>query len=305
MYRTDGRLVVSATDLVGFLFCEHLTTLSGRVVAGELVAPERDDPELEVLRERGLAHEAAYLAQLEAEGLSIVRVSDDDGPVPVQQQVTVAALDAGADVVFQGAFWDDADAAAGVTWRGHADFLRRIHDEHQAAAITIERDAEALAEMFAVMGGTVGGDRGSVTLLRGRRNVRERVHEMLAAARHDVLVQTTAAQAEDGRAWAEALATVQARGVRVRVLARDAQRPPDLPAATFAFVVDGHRAFLGHCVPDDGHLTEGSDTGLDVDQEGIVALLAALLEARWQTGAPRAVPVDARTSESRPPTLGA
>ncbi|MBV8690421.1 MAG: TM0106 family RecB-like putative nuclease, partial [Actinobacteria bacterium] len=126
MYRTDGRLVVSATDLVGFLLCEHLTTLSGRVAAGELVAPEQDDPELQVLRDRGLEHEAAYLAQLEAEGLSIVRVSEDDGSVPVQQQVTAAALDGGADVVFQGAFWDDADRAHGVTWRGHADFLRRV-----------------------------------------------------------------------------------------------------------------------------------------------------------------------------------
>src|SRR5258708_1266461 len=127
MYRTDGRLVVSATDLVGFLFCEHLTTLSTRVAAGELTAPPQDDPELDVLRERGLEHEAAYLARLEAEGLSIVRVSDDDGSVADQQQVTLAALDGGADVVFQGAFWDEGDRARdGVVWRGHADFLRRL-----------------------------------------------------------------------------------------------------------------------------------------------------------------------------------
>ncbi|MBV9933770.1 MAG: TM0106 family RecB-like putative nuclease, partial [Actinobacteria bacterium] len=134
---------MSATDLVGFLLCEHLTTLSGRVAAGELVAPEQDDPELQVLRERGLDHEANYLAQLEAEGLSIVRVSDDDGPVPEQQQITLAALDGGADVVFQGAFWDDRDPR--IVWRGHADFLRRVEGGYEPEDTKLARHVKPSA----------------------------------------------------------------------------------------------------------------------------------------------------------------
>ena len=145
MYRTDGRLVVSATDLVGFLLCEHLTTLSGRVAAGALTPPVQDDPELEVLRERGLEHEAAYLEQLTAQGLSIVRVSDDDGTVAEQQQVTAGALDAGADVVFQGAFWDDSDDGRGVIWRGHADFLRRVEGGYEPEDTKLARHVKASA----------------------------------------------------------------------------------------------------------------------------------------------------------------
>jgi hypothetical protein len=100
------------------------------------------------------------------------------------------------------------------------------------------------------------------------------------------------------RAWTDALAAASARGASVRILDVEGARPHLLPGATFALVVDGRRAFLGHRVPDDGHPSEGNDTGLDVDQEGIVALLASLLGSRWR--APRAVSVEAGTGR---PTL--
>ena len=49
----DGTLVVSATDLVGFLECDHLVTLEELRARGELEKPIRDDPELELVRRRG------------------------------------------------------------------------------------------------------------------------------------------------------------------------------------------------------------------------------------------------------------
>lgn len=184
-----------------------------------------------------------------------------------------------------------------------SDFLQRIHDEHQAAAVTIARDREALEAMFAVVGSVAGGDRGSVTILRGRRNVLERGVEMVDGARDDVLLALTPAQSADPRAWGEALARAVERGVCVRLLGegpctRSRPRPASLPPSTFSLLVDGRRALVGHALPDDGHPSEGNDTGLIVEQEGIVALLAAMLEAQWRNAAPaRPVPLQAEPQQ--------
>src|SRR2546427_10418130 len=60
----DGRLIVSPSDLTGFLECEHLTQQELAAARGEVERPERKDPELHVLTRRGLEHEARHLASL-------------------------------------------------------------------------------------------------------------------------------------------------------------------------------------------------------------------------------------------------
>lgn len=75
MDRVDGRLIVSATDLVGYLACGHLSVLDLGVLDGGLRKPDRSDPELEVLQRRGLEHEAAYLAALADAGLTVAEIA--------------------------------------------------------------------------------------------------------------------------------------------------------------------------------------------------------------------------------------
>lgn len=184
------------------------------------------------------------------------------------------------------------------------DFLQRIHDEHEAAALAIARDRAELEASFAVMGDVAGGDRGSVTHLRGRRNVLERMAETIDAAREDALLFLSVGQGQDARGWRESADAAMGRGVRMRVLgghpaSETRPRPAALPASAFALLVDGRRAFLGHALPDDGHPSEGNDTGLAIEQEGIVALLAALLEAQWAGAQPAGRPLPVR-SESAP-----
>jgi predicted RecB family nuclease len=115
----DGGLVVSPTDLTNFLACRHLTQLDLAVALGELGAPVEDDEALAVLRERGLAHERAYLDRLRAEGRSIVEI--DTADLRTGERETVGAMRAGVDVIYQATFFD------GV-WRGHADFLEKRVD---------------------------------------------------------------------------------------------------------------------------------------------------------------------------------
>ena len=69
MYFQDGQLVVSPSDLVGYLSCPHLTELSMVVAQGDLARPHAEDPDLAIVQRRGLEHEAAYLAELETRGL--------------------------------------------------------------------------------------------------------------------------------------------------------------------------------------------------------------------------------------------
>ena len=64
MQTIDGKPVFSATDLVGYLACEHLTELERAALDHLVERPIRVDPELDVLRKRGFQHEARYLADL-------------------------------------------------------------------------------------------------------------------------------------------------------------------------------------------------------------------------------------------------
>ena len=74
MQLIDGGPVYSATDLVGFLACSHRLALERAALFGLAKAPVRDDPEIELIAKRGLAHEQRYLADLRAEGRSVVEI---------------------------------------------------------------------------------------------------------------------------------------------------------------------------------------------------------------------------------------
>ncbi len=121
----DGTLVVSATDLVGFLECDHLVTLEQARARGEIEKPFHFDPQLELLRKRGYAHEQAEIARLSAAGRSVVEMQLRDPKTPVELRAaeaeTLAAMRVGTDVIFQATVFDGR-------WRGHPDFLIRRDD---------------------------------------------------------------------------------------------------------------------------------------------------------------------------------
>jgi predicted RecB family nuclease len=122
MQLLEGEIILSATDLTGFLECEHLTQLELKAAKGELVRPVRDDPELDILTRRGGEHEAAHLARLRGEGRSVVEISTASrtrADLHAREAETLAAMRAGAEVIYQATFFDGR-------WRGHADFLLRV-----------------------------------------------------------------------------------------------------------------------------------------------------------------------------------
>src|SRR5687767_4170113 len=132
MQLIDGKPVYSATDLVGFLACGHLTNLELAALAGLVDRPERHDPKLDLIRERGFDHEAAYLEGLTRQGRTVTRAEPDSTvDTPDGSRVsrgdrlrrhvleTEEAIRRGDDVIYQAAFFDGR-------WLGYADFLLRV-----------------------------------------------------------------------------------------------------------------------------------------------------------------------------------
>ncbi|PYS27384.1 MAG: hypothetical protein DMG11_16560 [Acidobacteria bacterium] len=109
---------LSASDMAKHLACRHLTFLDLLAARGELKRPYRHDPSVDVLIERGLRHEAAYLAYLKEQGLEVL--ADVDGlDDDTRFQRTLDSMRAGAAVIAQ------ADLKDG-RWYGRADVLLKV-----------------------------------------------------------------------------------------------------------------------------------------------------------------------------------
>src|SRR6266851_7562424 len=130
----DGRLIVSPSDLTGFLECEHLTQQELAAARGEIERPVRKDPELEVLTRRGLEHEARRLAAYRTSHQRVVEFPFPDGTIAGLAKAhaeTVAAVSEGVDVIYQGTFFDGR-------WRCHPDFLLRVDRPSKLGAYSYE-----------------------------------------------------------------------------------------------------------------------------------------------------------------------
>lgn len=118
MMKIGKTVLLSASDLIGHLNCRHLTDLDVALAAGRLRKPDVWDPLLEVLWKRGEIHERNYVDRLRSVGFGVVEI-DGVGITPALVERTFAAMQAGAEVIVQGAFLQDR-------WSGRADILRRV-----------------------------------------------------------------------------------------------------------------------------------------------------------------------------------
>jgi uncharacterized protein len=121
----DGTLVLAASDLTGHLACPHLTQQRLAIARGERGRPRPDvDPHLELIKNRGDAHEREQLERLSRECGGHADLSGRPPPMTRAEleaaaTATVAAMRSGAPLVYQAHLFDGR-------WQGRADFLRRI-----------------------------------------------------------------------------------------------------------------------------------------------------------------------------------
>src|SRR6266436_5201502 len=98
----DGRLLLSASDLVSFLGCNHASYLD----LGDLIEPAelyQPDAATVLIFEKGIEHEKRYLAELERSGLSVVEIVAEGFDVAERAARTRDVMRAGVDVIYQAA----------------------------------------------------------------------------------------------------------------------------------------------------------------------------------------------------------
>ncbi|MEP5106687.1 MAG: hypothetical protein ABJQ84_18835, partial [Ekhidna sp.] len=96
----NDQLFLSATDLVNFLGCKHLTELDRSLSSGEKSAPDFYDPTHELLKQKGLEHEKAYEQSLVNQGYSVYKLEE------LSNTATLEAMKAGYDYILQAGLYD-------------------------------------------------------------------------------------------------------------------------------------------------------------------------------------------------------
>ena len=115
---SNGKIALSASDLVGYLNCSHLSALDLDVLGGTREKPNYYDPLLELLKERGNKHEQAYLDHLQSSGFDYVLIDGVDIS-DASVKATLSAMASGARIIVQAALRSE-----GLV--GRADILKRI-----------------------------------------------------------------------------------------------------------------------------------------------------------------------------------
>lgn len=119
----DGSLALSPSDLSAYLACPHLTTLELEVARELRPEPHTREALAELVAKKGDEHERRFLEHLRAKGLDVVEIDlpKAEGAFETAHAATVAAMRAGAAVIYQATFSRDG-------WRGMADFLIRLDE---------------------------------------------------------------------------------------------------------------------------------------------------------------------------------
>lgn len=118
MQKIKDTIYYSASDIVNFLECEHLTTLD--LINLETPLPQADDDDEAILyQQKGLAHEVAYVDHLRNSVSRLVDVSGYGNDLDAAVSATQDAMRAGADIIYQATLREGC-------FMGHADFLRQV-----------------------------------------------------------------------------------------------------------------------------------------------------------------------------------
>jgi len=127
MQRVHDQILLSASDLVAFQSCDHLTKLNWLATSDPELRSQRDalDDSGVLITQRGIAHEKAHLMRLSDQGLHVRDISALAESNAERCALTLAAMREGVDVVYQGTL-ADGDLI------GHADFLMRVDGQPSA-----------------------------------------------------------------------------------------------------------------------------------------------------------------------------
>jgi predicted RecB family nuclease len=113
---TNNSIQYSATDLVNFVQCNHLTSLDLKAIHKELKKPIYKTQFTQMLQEKGQEFEASFLKELESNGKQVERIVQHSLHA---EEATLKAMQAGVDVIYQAYLKSDL-------FQGWADFLIKV-----------------------------------------------------------------------------------------------------------------------------------------------------------------------------------
>ncbi len=113
MKKTNQSIQYSASDLVNFLGCKHLTELDRQTALGTIDPPDWSNPTLALLQQKGLEHERAYIEHLKSQGSDVCELDGHSA------SATKDSMIKGFDIITQARFEKDG-------WVGIADILRKV-----------------------------------------------------------------------------------------------------------------------------------------------------------------------------------
>ncbi len=118
MQKRDGSVLYSASDLVNFLECEHLTHLDLTNLDTPLQRTE-DSDQAKLIQAKGYAHEADYFRRLKADYPRVIDIAAAATSAEAKRLATLDAMRDGYDIIFQATLKEGC-------FIGHADFLRKV-----------------------------------------------------------------------------------------------------------------------------------------------------------------------------------
>jgi uncharacterized protein len=216
--QTPTGLSLSATDLSNSLACRHLTGLDMTVALEGRKRPFRNDPLGDILKDRGLAHEKAYVDHLKAQGREVLDLSALKDP-EAAAAATLEAMRKGQGVIVQAALLNDDGR-----WYGRPDVLLRT-EKRGTWSWSYEAVDTKLAQE--TKGGTILQLSFYSELLRAAQGV---------AAEHFHVV--TPRSGPTGETYRTADYAAYFRTVRARLEATTAQTPAEVIANSYPEPID-------------------------------------------------------------------
>ncbi|MCE2859714.1 MAG: TM0106 family RecB-like putative nuclease, partial [Oxalobacteraceae bacterium] len=118
MQKINGQVVFSASDVVHFMECEHLSALD-RLHLDAPMARAKDSEEAALVQNRGFEHERAYLQKAKERAVSYIDIATVGESRDARVEATIDAMKRGVDLIYQAAFFQ-------APMVGYADFLKKV-----------------------------------------------------------------------------------------------------------------------------------------------------------------------------------
>ncbi|HWG90303.1 MAG TPA: helix-turn-helix domain-containing protein [Candidatus Thermoplasmatota archaeon] len=179
-------------------------------------------------------------------------------------------------------------------------YLKSFEREYHSKLKKIEEDKKFLASPVAAA--APGDKAGSFNVLKGRKNVLNRKHEMLARAELEVIEMGTEGsgvrmgyflplvkeKARSGTLMKLLLPVTPQNLENVTEFATvgEVRHAANKAPGSVILVVDDSEVLICHYVPDDEHLFKGEDVAIWSDDKAIVRDMKQTLMAQWETAEP-------------------